>query len=73
MSEPPLAGASVANIENCFIKSNVDFTAANGWLRVFIYVVGSSDWLGLFVSHLTSIVEPVTPISSATGCTTMMK
>ena len=23
----------MANIENCFIKSNVDFTAASGWLQ----------------------------------------
>jgi len=27
-AEPPLAAASVANVENCFIKSDVDFTAA---------------------------------------------
>jgi hypothetical protein len=29
----PLAAASVANIENCFIKSNVDITTASGWLQ----------------------------------------
>jgi hypothetical protein len=23
----------VANIENCFIKSNVDITSASGWLQ----------------------------------------
>src|SRR5207249_12221392 len=32
-AEPPLAAASVANIENCFIKSNVDITTASGWLQ----------------------------------------
>jgi hypothetical protein len=29
----PLAASSVANIENCFIKLNVNFTAASGWLQ----------------------------------------
>jgi hypothetical protein len=32
-AEPPLAASSVANIENCFIKSNVDFTTASRWLE----------------------------------------
>jgi hypothetical protein len=30
-SEP--SAASVTNIENCFIRSNVDFTLASGWLE----------------------------------------
>ena len=31
-AEPPLAGASAANIENCFMEyQNVNFTAASGW------------------------------------------
>ena len=34
-NETELAGASVANIENGFIRSNVDFTAASGWLQRF--------------------------------------
>src|SRR5204862_7212167 len=42
-AEPPLAAASVANIENCFIKSNLDFTTAR------LRPVGSSAWLGLFL------------------------
>jgi len=28
-----LVGASVAKIENCFMKLSVDFTAASGWLQ----------------------------------------
>jgi hypothetical protein len=28
-----LAAASAANIEDCFIKSKVHFTAASGWLQ----------------------------------------
>src|SRR5436190_6438890 len=32
-AEPPLAAASLANIENCFIKVNLDLTAASGWLQ----------------------------------------
>src|SRR5437660_10144867 len=32
-AQPPLAGASVANIQNCFIKSNADVTAASVWLK----------------------------------------
>src|SRR5437773_2342300 len=32
-AEPPLAAASLANIENCFIKLNLDLTAASGWLQ----------------------------------------
>jgi hypothetical protein len=31
-----LATATVANIENCFIKSNVDFAAASGWLQPLV-------------------------------------
>jgi len=33
LPEPPLAGANVPSIGNCFIKSNVDFTTASGWLQ----------------------------------------
>ena len=32
-AEPPLAAASVTSIENCFIKLDVDFKAASGWLQ----------------------------------------
>ena len=32
-AEPPLVAASVGKSGNCFIKSNVDFTAASGWLE----------------------------------------
>jgi hypothetical protein len=28
-----LVAASVANIENCFIKSNVNINTASGWLQ----------------------------------------
>jgi hypothetical protein len=35
-AEPPLAAASVANIENCFIRSKLDFTAASGWLQQLV-------------------------------------
>jgi hypothetical protein len=32
----------VANIENCFIKSKVDFTAASGWLQRLVRPLHSS-------------------------------
>jgi hypothetical protein len=32
-TQPPLAEASVANIETGFIESTVDFTTASGWLE----------------------------------------
>ena len=36
-AEPPLAGASVANIENCFIKLKRLNTAASDWLNIWCH------------------------------------
>src|SRR6266566_6765838 len=35
-----LAGASLTNTENSFINSNVDFTAASGWLQRLVRRIG---------------------------------
>jgi hypothetical protein len=42
LPEPPLAAASLRNIENCFIKSILVIKAASGWLQRLVRCSASS-------------------------------
>src|SRR5437870_7117181 len=54
-AEPPLAAASVANIENCFIKSNVDITTASGWLQRLVRPFEQMRVHHLHLEHRTQV------------------
>src|SRR5207244_2491368 len=74
-AEPPLVRASAANMRNCFIKSNLDFTAASGWLQ---RLVRRGAWLhrkpscakiseGLQTNVCSSLTKTVRAVMPA-GC-----